>query len=60
MSGKPVWLSDDVQKAIEQFGQQESINRILEVHFIEGEPVSQDRVNKLEDRINQLEELART
>lgn len=58
MSGKPVWLSDEVQKEIESFGDQESINRILEVHFLEGEPVTQERVDNLEERLDELEELA--
>ncbi len=58
MSGKPVWLSDEVQEEIESLEFDGSINQILEKYFVEGNPLSVERVDELEERLDRLEELA--
>lgn len=58
MSGKPVWLSDEVQEEIESLEFEGSINQILEKYFVEGNPISVERVDELEQRLECLEELA--
>jgi len=58
MSGKPVWLSDEVQEEIESLEFEGSINQILEKYFVEGNPLTVERVDELEQRLDRLEELA--
>lgn len=58
MSGKPVWLSDEVQEEIESLEFEGSINQILEKYFVEGNPLTVERVDELEERLDRLEELA--